>query len=128
MGVEHRRRPIWGVQFHPESIATEHGRKLFENFYEMAAEHRGARPANSKPAPPAPRRHTRETKAEAGPTRLLTQPLEGVPSAELLFERLFADHDNAFWARQHRRAHSAGAAIVPGHQRWARPPADRIWR
>ena len=31
-GVEHRRLPIWGVQFHPESIETEHGARLIRNF------------------------------------------------------------------------------------------------
>ena len=32
MGVEHVSRPIFGVQFHPESIDTEHGMKLIKNF------------------------------------------------------------------------------------------------
>ena len=32
MGVEHRSKPVFGVQFHPESIATEHGHRLLDNF------------------------------------------------------------------------------------------------
>lgn len=32
MGLSHKKLPIFGVQFHPESIASEHGHKLVKNF------------------------------------------------------------------------------------------------
>ncbi len=36
MGMHHRDLPIHGVQFHPESIKTEHGHKLLKNFLKIA--------------------------------------------------------------------------------------------
>ena len=36
MGLQHKSLPIHGVQFHPESIASEHGHALLKNFLELA--------------------------------------------------------------------------------------------
>jgi para-aminobenzoate synthetase len=113
MGIEHTSRPMWGVQFHPESIATEHGRKLFENFYAMARRHRALRGRRTNM--PAPLRRARERSAAAqgspsapasgsaqGPSsaaglKLHRRTLQGEPVAELLFERLFGEAEHAFW-------------------------------
>jgi para-aminobenzoate synthetase len=99
MGIEHRSRPMWGVQFHPESIATEHGRRLVENFYELASAHRAARgrSVNIPAAPPRRPPRLREHRAAGPPPRLMVRSLDGEPSCERLFERLFASAEHAFW-------------------------------
>ncbi len=38
MGLQHKSLPIHGVQFHPESIASEHGHALLRNFLDMTRE------------------------------------------------------------------------------------------
>jgi anthranilate synthase component 2 len=52
MGLSHRTLPSYGVQFHPESIASEHGHLILKNFLELAEAWNvksGRRPAPSRP-------------------------------------------------------------------------------
>ena len=49
MAIRHRRRPLYGVQFHPESIMTREGKGLLANFLELIGEwKRAALPAGAK--------------------------------------------------------------------------------
>ena len=48
MGLQHKKHPVHGVQFHPESIASEHGHALLANFLELAG--MSPRRPNARPA------------------------------------------------------------------------------
>jgi len=53
MGLMHNSLPVHGVQFHPESIASEHGRLMLKNFLDIAATwnaQRGRRAASARTA------------------------------------------------------------------------------
>ena len=49
-GIAHRDLPIHGVQFHPESIATEHGHQLIQNFLDIARETSGGKSGDKEAA------------------------------------------------------------------------------
>jgi para-aminobenzoate synthetase len=97
MAIEHLRRPLWGVQFHPESIATEHGAKLVENFYRLARAGKTARWRGAKRPREASSRRSIVRRAAATGVEMHIRTLPGEPSTEALFERLFATAEHAFW-------------------------------
>jgi para-aminobenzoate synthetase len=100
MGVEHTKRPIWGVQFHPESISTEYGLKIAENFFDLAAGYkRPERPAGRATIAPRSVKQERTAAAEKAPgeLQLRMRTIEGEAPTEYLYERLFAEHNPSFW-------------------------------
>ncbi len=56
MGLAHESLPVHGVQFHPESIASEHGHLILKNFLEIAAAWNAAAGRSTARKPPARRR------------------------------------------------------------------------
>jgi para-aminobenzoate synthetase len=118
MGIAHRDRPLWGVQFHPESICTEHGRRLLENFRDLTrSDHPRARP---RPAAPCvvPRRAETEP-APDRELRLIVDRIDGLQDPERVFAHLFGAAPHAFWldsgkvADEHSRFSFMGAAGGP---------------
>ena len=96
MGIEHATRPMWGVQFHPESISTEQGHKLVENFYALAAEHKPPRRRRLN-RPSVPPRRCRKRASSGSPPTLRVRSFEGQAPTEPLFEALFGECEHAFW-------------------------------
>ena len=97
MAIRDRHRRVWGVQFHPESIGTEHGELLISNF--LALSPAGCRRPVSRSPPlrttAVPR--GRAPAAATGELRIHHRIVEGTPDAESAFAALFGDRAHAFW-------------------------------
>src|SRR5690606_29690842 len=92
MGVRHRERPQWGVQFHPESVSSEFGAALIRNFADLTK----ARTPVSAPIA------VRGPVVTAGPApdrrfRLRHSVIERAIDTEAIFLRRYADSTTAFW-------------------------------
>jgi para-aminobenzoate synthetase len=109
MGVEHDSRPMWGVQFHPESIATEFGDRIARNFFELAAGSASSTtfiPRQTRQSQDPDRRRAEDSSLAgvSGPSTgvarkwtVLSRTLEGAAPTEHLYERLFGDAETSFW-------------------------------
>lgn len=103
MAVEHRSRPQWGVQFHPESIVTEHGCTLIANFLRLA--HVRSQRCSVRKVAAAAARIARENTQPAPeesttPTqrfRVMSTRLKLEADSEHVYTSLFDGQDGAIW-------------------------------
>ncbi|MFF4485257.1 aminodeoxychorismate synthase component I [Streptomyces sp. NPDC001544] len=111
MGLRHRTRPMWGIQFHPESICTRDGTRLLRNFAELSRPYqrrrarRAHRSAGTAPAAAVPRVRRLRVLVERMPTRWHDESAYAV---------LFKDGDHAFWLDSSRPDERRGRFSVMG--------------
>jgi para-aminobenzoate synthetase len=150
MGVRHNRLPRWGVQFHPESIATEHGAALVRNFLDLVRTRSApaarppstpaarppsapaARPPSTPPAQPDPVPRTDESftatttapPEPVAPLRILVGAIDRELDGARVFTELFGTSPYAFWLD--------ASLVEPGRSRFsflgdaAGPLAERL--
>ncbi len=99
MGIRHRELPLWGVQFHPESIGTRDGARMMANFIALVREGLDDRPRpaevleRTRPEGAAPE----VAGSRTAPREILRRTLTRAVDTEALFTALYRDAAQAVW-------------------------------
>jgi para-aminobenzoate synthetase len=120
MAVAHRTRPQWGLQFHPESICTEYGRRLLDNFRDLTTVHARAPVGHAPNRPSARVRRTPARTPDAQWPDVAEQPalalkvrrLDALYDAERAFVNLYGDRETAFWLDSSRADERARFSFI----------------
>lgn len=109
MAVSHRTLPQWGVQFHPESIGTAFGHRIFENFDTLTKEwNRRHDRSPFVASPPKPAISARSICRERTSLVLHHRRLSYELDSEYLFDTCFRHHPHAIWLDSNRNGYGSG--------------------
>jgi para-aminobenzoate synthetase len=97
MGLAHRSLPIWGVQFHPESICTEHGHAMLENFCRLAEKHLSGLSRSPRAQCKPSRRRERAAETDGKPYQVFVRRFPLALGSAHVFEALYLEKSHAFW-------------------------------
>ncbi|MEO1338024.1 MAG: chorismate-binding protein, partial [Myxococcota bacterium] len=140
MGVQHVRRPQWGLQFHPESVCTAHGLQLLLNFRKETEARSRSHDRTPKPRlhwqaedihrPPGASKHAFEPAAHSlrdfdQKPRIVWKAAQIEAPSDAVFEHLFADSPHAYWLDSSLKRETLGGWSFMGD---ARGPLARIAR
>ena len=101
MGLRHEDRPIWGIQFHPESICSDYGHRILANFRDLSHSFKQTHKRHSQPSSP-PAKSAPRTPAEPAAHRhpkfqLRSRRLDICPDAQAVFAGSYSRSPSAFW-------------------------------
>ena len=115
MGIRHEGRPIWGIQFHPESICSDYGHRILANFRDLShsfTQTRKCRPHPTSPPAESPVTPGGERAANRPPKfQLRSRRLDICPDAQAVFAATYGRSPSAFWLDS--------SLVVPGLSRFS---------
>ncbi|SCC50142.1 para-aminobenzoate synthetase [Gordonia sp. v-85] len=131
MAVRHRVLPMWGVQFHPESICSEYGRELLANFAAATRvrAHRGVSAGASRASATTERPASEASASESAGSesagsesagnrhegyRVRSVRVDHVVDPNTVYERLFAGGPNSYWLDRSAAEETDGRYSVMG--------------
>ena len=108
MGIKHKFKPFWGVQFHPESICTEYGKQLFINFQNLTYNYLLSRSNSQKiflktqsnflpSIANTKKQECQEVKVEKKEYQIYSRKLDFFADSPQVFQQIYGKSHHSFW-------------------------------